>query len=198
MVLSKREKFVAIGLGAALAVLVLDRLVYTPLDDWSGQLTNQQADLQQNDDQQQALFQRERNLRKVWAELNAGGLKSDASEAESQVEHDLSQWAMESGVALVSLHPEPRSAKNGFLQINFLATGTGSLAAASKLLYRIETAKIPIRLEDVQLSSRKEGADDLTVTLKLSTLATSPAGNRPRSAARVRTAAASDTAGDRS
>lgn len=198
MVLSKREKFVAIALGGALAVLVLDRLVYTPLNDWGDQLATDQAELQQNEDQQQTLFQRQHNLRKVWAELNSGGLKSDASEAEAQVEHELSQWAQESGVALTSLHPEPRSPKNGFLQINFLATGTGTLAGASKLMYRIETAKIPLRLEDVQLASRKEGNDDLTITLKLSTLSTAPAGKGPRNTARMRTAAAADTAGDRS
>ena len=198
MVLSKREKFVAIALGGALAVLVLDRLVYTPLNDWGDQLTTDQAELQQNKDQQQTLFQREHNLRKVWAELNSGGLKSDASEAEAQIERAVSQWAQESGVAVTSWHPEPRTAKNGFLQINFLATGTGTLAGASKLMYRIETAKIPIRLEDVQLASRKEGNDDLTITLKLSTLSTAPAGKGPRGTARVRTAAAADTSGDRS
>jgi len=42
--------------------------------------------------------------------------------------------------------------------------------AIARFLWRVETAGIPIRLKELQLGSRKEGTDDLTLQLRLSTL----------------------------
>ena len=50
------------------------------------------------------------------------------------------------------------------------AAGTGSMNAVSRFLWRVETAGIPLRVKEMQLGSRKEGADDLTVQLRLSTI----------------------------
>jgi hypothetical protein len=55
--------------------------------------------------------------------------------------------------------------------------------AVSRFLWRVETAKVPIRVKEMQLGSRKEGADDLTLTLRLSTLYQAPQPILPTEAA---------------
>ena len=199
VVLSKREKYVAIGLAAALVLLILDYFVYTPLLTWGQDLSDQEIKTRQAENDQDNLFLRQRNLSKVWADINAGGLKSDLSEAQSQMDQALSEWAQDSGVSLQSVRPEQRPIeKNGFYPINYQATGTGTMAAMSKLIYRIESARLPLRIEDVQLTSRSEGVDSLQLQLKFSTLAIAPATPKSRTPIRPRTVAASSTTGDRS
>ena len=63
-----------------------------------------------------------------------------------------------------------------FQQIRLQATGLCSTAAMAQLLYSIETAQIPMKINEFRLTSRKEGSDDLTFALSVSTIVFSPTG----------------------
>jgi hypothetical protein len=51
-----------------------------------------------------------------------------------------------------------------------LTAGTGNMRAVARFLYLAETTTLPLRIRELQIGSRKEGTDDLSVQLKLSTL----------------------------
>ena len=59
--------------------------------------------------------------------------------------------------------------------------GTGNMSAVAHFLYRAQTSKLPVQPEDLEIGSRREATDDLTVTLHLSGLYF-PAGFKPASA----------------
>ena len=191
MVLSQREKYIAVGVAGAVCLFLLYQFVFNPLLNWTDALSNSRMQANTQRDTDAKLFKSERELRGVWKDITAGGLKSDPAEAESQVDHALSQWAQESGVNLILVRSEQRPAeKNGFVPIGFLATGTGSSGTVSKLLWQIESAKIPLRIDDLEIHSRAEGSDDLSLTLKLSTLSGSANVDQPvETGARVVSAA---------
>lgn len=171
MVLSKREKSIAIALGVVLGLVVLYEIVYSPLLDWGTANADARAKV---DDQQRAddrLRTKEQALQRVWNDIKAGGLKSDPSDAESQLQQGLTDWARESGINLASQRREQRPPeKNGFIQISYQASGTGTTSQVAKLLWQIENTKIPVRINSMQISSRKDGTDDLQIQLNLSTL----------------------------
>jgi type II secretory pathway component PulM len=174
VVLSQRERYIAIGVGAVVALLVLDQVFIEPYtskrSELSAQLTAANVQKTQNDN----LLFREKRMKKIWEEMITGGLKSDPSDAQDQAYDATIDWARECGVELTSLKPQRSTMEKGFEQIGFHAAGNGPMAAMSKLLWRVETASIPFRVTEVQISPRKEGTDDLTIQLSFSTLALVP------------------------
>lgn len=174
MILSKRERYIVIGTVAAIGLLVLDHFVITPYFDARDTVQQQTDQVRKDMDDATALFSKKEKLTKVWGEIQDGGLKSDSSDAESQAWHAVLDWMQQAGVELVALKPGRQTAKGKFLVSDFHASGTGSMAAVSRLLWAIETSSIPLRITDIQITSRKEGTDDLNLQLGLSTLNLQP------------------------
>ena len=174
MVLSKRERYIAIGTVAAVAILGLDYFVFSPLKRMHDQIVVDGAQVTQDQTAANNLFTRQRNLKKVWTEMQQGGLKVDPSEAESQAYHAVLNWADAAGVDLTALKSERTSQEGKFQVISFHVTATGPLRAISRLLWSTETAAIPVRITDMQVIPRKEGTDDLSVQLSISTLCLLP------------------------
>lgn len=194
MVLSKRERIIAIVSIAALAILVLDHYALTPLLHADARVEDALATAREKQTKDMRLVSQAAGVTsKKWNEMVAGGLKSDPAQSEGQVLHALEGWASEAGLSLSSMKPE-RIAQSGELrEITVQAAGTGSMAAAAGFLWRIEGSQMPLRTRDLQLSARREGADDLSMTVRVSTLylAPQPAKTPPTAAAAKPTEGAS-------
>ena len=179
MVLSKREKYIAIGSAAAVAILVLDYFLVEPyLAQRDAIQTEIDATTASQNDAADTL-QKKHKLEKVWAEMQSGGLKSSESQAESQVLNAVLKWADESGVALQALKPERSTEEDKFQVISFTITGEGSMAQVSRLMWAMETASIPVRVNEMQINPKREGVDDLSVRLNFSTLCMPPDTGKP-------------------
>ena len=178
MVLSQRERFIAIALGGVLLLVVLWEVVFSPLDDWSKQINTDKelAIKQQSDDQR--LFADQKRLTKVWDEMQKGGLMDNPSDAQTQLHQAVTDWAVQSGVNVSNQTTETPVAvgdsKSGFVQAGIKVVGFGTTSGIAKLVYQIEVAKIPARVHQVTISSKKEGADDLQVDMNLTTLCVVP------------------------
>jgi hypothetical protein len=174
MFLSKRERFIIAAAVIVVALLVLDRYVVSPLleccDRAAARKEGVLADIQRGQD----LLARKREIGPKWREMIAGGLKRDPAEAESQILHAVGDWARDAGLKMSSVKPERMPDKRSLQEISFQAAGTGPMNAVARFLWRLETSKVPIRIKELQLGSRKEGTDDLTLQLRLSTLYQAP------------------------
>ena len=174
MFLSKRERFIIAATVIIVALLVLDRYVVSPLleccDRAAALKESKLADIQRGQD----LLARNREIGPKWREMIAGGLKRDPAEAESQILHAVGDWARDAGLKMSSVKPERMPDKRSLQEISFQAAGTGPMNAVARFLWRLETSKVPIRIKELQLGSRKEGTDDLTLQLRLSTLYQAP------------------------
>jgi hypothetical protein len=170
MVLSKRERLIILATAIVVAMLVLDRYAVTPLLEAREVLEAQKQVLVADLARAGALLARKHQTQPKWKEMLAGGLQSDPAEAESQILHAVRNWSMEAGLRLSSVKPERLPEKTALPEIAFQAVGTGSMSAVSRFLWRLETAKVPIRVKELQVGARKEGTDDLTLQVRLSTL----------------------------
>jgi hypothetical protein len=188
MVFTKREKAIIAATIAAVCLLVLDLYVLTPLLNERAAVKDNEARLVAELEQAASLFKRRQLLGPRWQGMLAGGMKPDPAEAESQLLRSLRDWSAETGVRLSSLRPERSAEKLELPEIIVHAAGTGRMSAVSRLLWRIETARIPVKVKMLQLGSRKDGTDDLSLHLKLSTLYRPPgavAGEQPAVASGV-------------
>jgi hypothetical protein len=64
--------------------------------------------------------------------------------------------------------------EHGLIHLTYHVAAEGNTAAVAMLLYRIETAAIPIRIDDLQVTVKGEGGDNLQVHLNISSLCKSP------------------------
>ena len=186
MVFSQREKVIVAATLATLCVLVLDLYVLTPLlGEWVA-VEAKRTDLSARMARAGSLIRRRRILGRTWRSMIDDGLKPDPAEAESQVLRSLRDWAYDARLNLSSLRPERSTEETELPEITVHAAGTGSMSAVSRLLWRIETAKIPLKIRMLQLGSRKDGTDDLSLHLKISTLYSPPASASPQEPAERR------------
>ena len=170
MAFSKRERFIGIATAAVVGVLALDRLAVTPLLAQRAQLELDRAN---------RVFSTSRLASRKWKELSGTSLKTDASEAESQILNSVREWAQDAGIALSSIKPERAEKEKDWDKITFRATGTGSMNQVARFLWRLRTATMPVRITDLQIGSRKEGTDDLSLQLGISTIFLPPDANKP-------------------
>ena len=193
MALSKREKYIAIGASAAIGLLLLDQVVLAPFVAQRDSIDKNRAGLQTQLDTASDLFSRERRLRKIWSELEAGGLNLDPSQAEGQALRSIIAWAEKSGVSLSALKPERSTDERKFEVISFNVTGTGAMPDLARLMWAMETAPIPMRVTDMQITPRKEGTDDLSARISVSALCLPPQAtpSAPRTNTSVSTAGGS-------
>ena len=189
MVLSKREKYVAYGSAAAALLLALDYFLFSPYFAEREALRTDRDQVTRELTDATLLFARQSKLRKEWAAIQSGGLKSDVSEADSQAQHAVIDCADAAGVTLARLQPDRPVAAGPFQVTSFTVSGTGPSRGIVRLLWSLETASIPIRVNDVQITPHgKEGTDDLSVRMSVSTLCLpapiAPAGGKPAGDAR--------------
>lgn len=176
MILSRREQYVALAAAITVAILLLDWYVLTPILDRREQLQTERQKLVAELNEAQALFRRQRLLGRKWRAMLDAGMPTGLAQAESQVLHALRDWSQESRLTLSSMKPGKVVESGELVELSFQASGTGSMSAVAKFLWHIETASLPLRVQQLQLGARKEGADDLSLQLTLSSLSLAAAG----------------------
>jgi hypothetical protein len=178
--LTKREKYIALGVGIAVSLWVLDSVLITPYLSERQTLATQLNDANQKLSDATVLFARRQRLQNIWADMQKGGLKSDPSEADSQAQHAVLDWFDRSGVYLALLKSDPHVSVEGKFQvIKYHIQGEGQLWQISQLLWAMETATIPVRVDDLTIKPRgREGTNPLSVELGISTLSITPVPDR--------------------
>ena len=170
MVLSRRERFIVLGTALVLLGLAVDHFALSPLLEGRSAAEVRKWALQSELDRAAATMKQSQELAPRWREMVRAGMKADPADAEGQALRAIRDWAAESGVTLSLLKPDRLTEKTRLPEIAFQAAGTGSMDSVSRLLWRIQSAAVPIRITELQLTTRKEGAADLTVQLRLSTV----------------------------
>jgi hypothetical protein len=182
-----------LGSIAALGILAFDQFALKPLLAQKESLESELAretDLQNKN--RQTLKKVKENKARFQEMQKAGLRRNDAPEAESAVMRQVREWAGDAGVNLTLLQANrlerergPQDKEKGFQRTAIRVTAAGGMAQISHFLWYIQTANIPIQFNDCAVTTHKEGTDDLTAQLTLSTiyqLPDTPQVDRPATA----------------
>jgi len=172
---------------AALAVvgaLILDWYVVEPILDSGKQREAEKQALVKQLTDAQTLVKRGEQLKPKWRDMEKGGLKTDPSEAESAVLRAVDEWAKDAQFSLTARKPERVPGKGDLREISYQITGSGRTAAVAKFLYRADTTTLPVKVEEVAITARREGTDDLSVQIRLNGIYVLPAAEAAAEAAR--------------
>lgn len=175
MALSQRERYIAIGMGAVLGLLALDRFVYTPWVDSRQDLATKIQAAQQKFHEDTSLLHRNVEAQRTWKTMLANGLTSDTSAAQEQIVKNIREWAQAAGLVPIAIKPDHANSDNkSYLKVTVRFTATGSTASIGRMLYRTENSKLPLRVNEVQITSRREGTDDLQLMMTVTSLCPIP------------------------
>jgi hypothetical protein len=169
MALTKRERHLAIAFLVAGSVFALDAIALKPYIAHRTALLDQHAAKSRDLADAREMVQKEKKLRKVIAGLGQF-VASDTSGAEGQFLHLLHGWEKEAGVGKASFQRMRAQELDGYTHLTFHVTATGRMPAVAMLLYHVEAANIPLRLDDVQITPKKDSGDELQVQMIVSTL----------------------------
>jgi type II secretory pathway component PulM len=170
MILSKRERTIVLLTGAVLALFLADRFFLTPVLARKARIDAESADCTLQLQKAESLFAQKKRLVPRWREMTDSGLGTGAMAAESRLLHAIRDWAQEAQLNLSSVKHERTEMEKQFQKITWRATGTGSMAAVSRFLHSIQEAALPVRIADLQIGSRQEGGDSLSIQVGVSTL----------------------------
>lgn len=170
MTLSKRERIVALLAGLTIGALLLDQTMLTPWFNRLNKANDMIAAHQSKLLDANNLFSSDTAAQRRWKEMAGNGLKSDASASEGQLLDRVREAAQQAGLSLQSLKPERSERVSGFYRITIRVTANGSMWRVSRFMESLQRSKIPLRLTDVQITARKEGTDDLSLQMGVSTI----------------------------
>lgn len=170
MVLSKRERYIAIITIAVVAILIFDRYIVSPFMEASERTRVEKQGLMADMAQAENLFKRRSLMDQRWQDMRTNGLDGDASMVESRVLHAMRDWSNDNRLTLSSVKPYREEGEEVLRQIMFQVAGTGTMESVCRFLWEIENASLPIRIAEVQMGSRKEDGNDMSIQMQLSAL----------------------------
>jgi len=181
VVLTQRERQIVNVTGVLLALFVLYYFALDPLLTWRSDLTQKVDDARREQDAAKRLLDNSARLNRQWADLVAGPIKRSSSDAASQVQHSLGDWANTARLGGFSINMPDRAEKEkDFYKATLRVTGTGTLDQIAHFLYNIQTADVPVRITDMRISTRKEATDDLALEMGLATAYLAPESDKTK------------------
>lgn len=165
-----RQHLLVIVAGAAVALLLSDRLVFTPLvKSWKAR-SARIAELSKKVADGRSLVERERNLRSRWEYMNRNMLSTNRSAAEQQVLQALDRWAQENRLNLLSVSPQWKQETEEYRTLECRLEAAGNLSGITRFLYEIEKDPLALRVQTVEIGSRDNDGQQIALGLQLSGL----------------------------
>ena len=177
MNLSNRHQFLGIVAIVALALLVGDRLVISPLTAAWKERSSRIANLQRSVSQGSLLLDREASIRSRWSSMRTNTLASEVSAAENQALSAFDRWSRESRIGINSIKPQWRRYAEDYATLECRVDAFGSLPALTRFLYEIEKSPVALKVDAVEITSRDDRGDQLTLGLQISGLQLHPTDN---------------------
>jgi hypothetical protein len=173
--LPKRQRWLILLAGAGLLLLILDRIVFTPLGDvWQAHAAEIQR-LRGSVASGHGVIARNAQTRRVWADIQSAALPKDQAQSEHDVISAFESWGRTSGIELGSIKPLwKHGAADGYSVLECRLDATGTLPTLSRFLYELEKSPLALRADSVELISRDDTGQKLTLSLIVTGLRLAP------------------------
>jgi Tfp pilus assembly protein PilO len=168
--MNNRQRVLIVLAAAALGLLAADKLIITPLTNTWKNRAKEILTLRAQVAEGSSLLRRERAIRGRWNEMQTNTLPDNPSLAQEQVLKAVVNWAQESGASINAITPQWKNDSEEYKTLVCHVDASGTLWTLSRFLYDIERGPMALRLESVDLSSRDNNGQQLTLALQLSGL----------------------------
>jgi hypothetical protein len=175
LAIPNRQRVLIFAAGAGIALLILDRLVFTPLTQtWKAHAT-EIVQLQKSVTNGRSVIARATQIQRVWSDMQANALPKDPAQGEQDVISAFDRWGRANNVELGSIRPQwKRGATDRYSLLECRVDATGTLSYLTHFLYELERSPLALRVDSVEVTARDDGGNKLTLALVVSGLRLSP------------------------
>lgn len=191
MVLSQRERILAIGMIVVVGALMLNTFLVNPLSAAREATANERIELEAQVAEAQNVFAKRKNLERKWKSLLSEDSQNGTG-SESRIARALTEWSRQTRLDVTSVKPDRTATKEGMTETTFVLAGQGTLDAVASFLYRVETSELPVKVVDMQLGSRSESGGSMSLQLRLSAISLNPASKAPEKSTQKQQAEVND------
>jgi Tfp pilus assembly protein PilO len=174
MQLKNRQQLLAIIAIVGVALLVSDKFVLSPLMAGWKQRTARIVELRKSVNQGSLLLAREQAIRDRWDQMRTNMLPNNVSVAENEVLRAFERWSQQSRLSVTSIKPQWKRTADDYMTLECRADAFGNLEALTRFLYDVERDSLALKVEGVEITTRDNEGQQLSLALQVSGLLLSP------------------------
>jgi hypothetical protein len=168
---TNRQRLLMILAGVSILLLVLDSVVFTPMTKAWRARSAEIVRLNKSVTEGRSSIERAERTRRLWAEMETQALPAEPAKAEQDLVTAFDRWGRAGGVELGSIKPQwKRGATNRYSLLECRVDASGTLAAISRFLYEVEKSPLALRIDSIELTSRDDSGNKLSLGLLVSGL----------------------------
>lgn len=172
---SNRQRFLIIGAAIAIGLLLGDRVLLTPLTNAWRSRSVEIAKLRTNVFEGRAALARAASTQARWKEMEEQALPKEPAQAEQELISAFDNWGRASNAELGSIKPQwKRGANSRYSLLECRVDASGSLATLTRFLYEVEKSPLALRIDSIEITSRDDFGQKLTLGLLVSGLRFAP------------------------
>jgi hypothetical protein len=169
--LPPRQRLLVILAGVAILLLILDSVLFEPLIKTWQTHAAEIVQLQKSVSAGRTTIARGPQMERVWSEMQTNALPKEPAQAEQDVISAFDRWGRANSIELGSIRPQwKRGATDRYSLLECRVDATGSLSALSRFLYELERSPLALRVDSVEVVSRDDSGQRLTLGLVVSGL----------------------------
>jgi hypothetical protein len=167
---NKRKRLLLIGTIVCVGAWLTDNFVFTPLTNLWKERSVRIQELNENLDKSAAVLDREDSLNGHRDEMTQRDLPDRTSDAENAVLQAVNQWTSNSGLGVTSLKPRWTRIDKTKQAFEIQLDGNGDMETLMSFVFDLETSELPLRVEDLSITSQDETGTRLNLSLRFTGL----------------------------
>lgn len=165
-----RERMLIISVLVCLGLLVGDQIIIEPLiKTWSAR-EKKIAELTKNVQYGTQLLNGETRLTARWKSMIKESEAKDPSEVDLALQSAVNNWASTSRLTVQSIKPRWVPEEESCKKLEIRVSAIGTMESVSRFLYEVEVDAQPIKVEDVELSTKDDKSTTLNCDIRLTRL----------------------------
>jgi hypothetical protein len=172
MKIENRQQVLAAVAITAIALLLLDRVVFTPMTKSWKQRSDDIVQLEDKIRKGRDLMARANVMGDRWDQMKTNALAADT--AERVLIDAFQRWSRESGASVSSIQPQWKMTDEDYSTLECRANISGAVGSLSKFIYNIEKDAIALRIEELEIAAKDDNGQNLTLGLQVSGLVFNP------------------------
>ena len=173
--LPPRQKLLVIAAGAMVALFVLNSILIEPLTKTYQAHAAEIAKLKNDVARGRNAIARAKTTEKTWDDMKTQALPRDPAQAEQDVISAFDRWGRANNIELSSIRPQwKRGAKDTYSLLECRVDASGTIPTLSRFIYEVEHSPLALRIDSVEMTSRDDYGQKLTLGLIVSGLRLAP------------------------
>jgi hypothetical protein len=168
MNIKNRQQVLAVVAIVAVALLAGDKFVLSPLtQSWKAR-TDKIAELKKSVSQGAQLVARDQLIRGRWDHMKTNMLPSNPTVAENEVFRAFERWSQYSRISIIAKKLQWKRTADDYVTLECRADASGSMQALARFLYEVEKDPLPLKVEAVEITTRDNDGQQLSLGLQVS------------------------------